>query len=166
MPPDQGEKMTPQERKLPGGWWRRCCGLAVVALLCPSLLWGQGDQRVPVELQFRLAGGQIKIGQIFVESLRNRLNRAAGFRLSSSALPRLVLRIYAEGIPGDPYMGVITVTRNVAIPWKGGIREIFVDNLVMVGVSAAHAGKDAQDTLEDTQKTIVPKFTAIRGEGN
>jgi hypothetical protein len=41
-----------------------------------------------------------------------------------------------------------------------------VDNLVMVGVSAAHAGKDAADILEDTQRKILPQFITIRGEAN
>jgi hypothetical protein len=41
-----------------------------------------------------------------------------------------------------------------------------VDNLVMVGVSAAHSGKDAEDILEDTQRNILPRFTAISGEKN
>ena len=63
-------------------------------------------------------------------------------------------------------MAVIAVTRTVAIPWKGGSREIFVDNLVMVGVSAAHAGRDAADILEDTQRNILPRFTAISDEKN
>ncbi len=156
--------MKPRKRRLPGGWRRLVFGLVVAALLGPTLVWGQADQRVPVELKFRLADGKIKIGQIFVESLKNRLNRADKFRLSSSVLPRLVLRIYAEGIPGDPYMSVISVTRTVAIPWKGGVRDIFLDNLVMVGVSAAHAGKDAADLLEDTRMKILPRFTAISGE--
>ena len=154
--------MQPRQRKLPGGWRRLCFGLVVATLLGPALIRGQADPRAPVELKFRLADGKSKIGQIFVESLKNRINRAGQFRLSSSALPRLVLRIYAEGIPGDPYMAVISVTRTVAIPWKGGVREIFVDNLLMVGVSAAHAGRDAADVLEDTRMRILPRFTAIK----
>jgi hypothetical protein len=77
-----------------------------------------------------------------------------------------VLRISSEDLPETPYQAVVTVIRTVAIPWKGGSREIFVDNLEMVGVSAAHAGRDAQDILEDTQRKIVPSFNAIRGEVN
>jgi hypothetical protein len=77
-----------------------------------------------------------------------------------------VLRVSSEDLPGDPFMAVIAVTRTVAIPWQGGSREIFVDNLVMVGVSAAHTGRDAADILEDTQRNILPRFTAIRGEVN
>ena len=158
--------MQQQKRKLPG-WWRRLCfRLVIAALFCPTLIWGQADQLVPVELKVKLADGKIKIGQTFVESLKNRINRSDRFRLSSSDIPRLLLRIYAEGIPGDPYTAVIAVTRTVATPWKGGSREIFVDNLVMVGVSAAHAGKDAEDILEDTRSNILPQFTAISGEKN
>jgi hypothetical protein len=37
---------------------------------------------------------------------------------------------------------------------------------VMVGVSAAHSGRDAQDILEDTQRNILPRFTALRDEVN
>ena len=121
---------------------------------------------MPVELKFRVVDGKIKIGQTFVEALENRINRSHKFVLSSSDIPRLVLRISSEDIPGDPYLSVIAVTRTVAIPWKGGPREIFQDNIVMVGVSGAHAGKDAADILEDTQRNILPQFTAIKGEGN
>ena len=149
------------------GWPRRVLlGLMVAAICCPTLSWGQAGQRVPVELKIKLADGKIKIGQTFVESLKSRINRSDTFRLSSSDTPRLVLRISSEDLPGDPYMAVIAVTRTVAIPWKGGSREIFVDNLVMVGVSAAHSGRDAADILEDTQRNILPQFTAIRGEVN
>jgi hypothetical protein len=158
--------MKPRKRKLPDGWRRLGFGLVITALLGPTLIWGQADQRVPVELKVRLADGKIKIGQIFVESLKNRIKRDALFRLSNPALPRLVFRIDAEGIPEDPYMSVIAVTRTVAIPWKGGVREIFVDNLLMVGVSAAHAGKDAADMLEDTRIKTLPRFTALSGEKN
>jgi len=117
-------------------------------------------------LKVKLADGEIKIGKIFVESLKSRIKRSDTFRLSSSDIPRLVLRVSSEGLPGDPYMAVIVVTRTVAIPWKGGSREIFVDNLVMVGVSAAHAGRDAADVLEDTQRKILPRFSVISREAN
>jgi hypothetical protein len=140
--------------------------LMVAAICCPALSWGQAKQRIPVELKAKLADGKIKIGQTFVESLRSRINRSPAFRLSGSDTPRLVLRIASEDLPGDPYMAVIVVTRTVTIPWKDGSREIFVDSLVMVGVSAAHSGKDAADILEDTQRNILPRFTAISGEKN
>jgi hypothetical protein len=158
------QKMKPSNLKFPGWPSRLVLGLVVAAICCPTLIWGQADQRIPLELKVKLADGKIKIGQSFVESLNNRINRSETFRLSSSDIPRLVLRIASEDLPGDPYMAVIAVTRNVAIPWKGGSREIFVDNFMMVGVSAAHAGRDAQDILEDTQRNILPRFTAIRGE--
>jgi len=114
-----------------------------------------------LELKAKLADGKIKIGQTFVESLKNRINRSDIFRLSSSDIPRLVFRIASEGLPENPYQAVVVVTRTVAIPWKGGSREIFLDNTVMVGMSAAHSGKDAEDFLEDTQRNILPRFTAI-----
>jgi hypothetical protein len=158
--------MKPQKRKLPG-WPRRLgFGLMIAAIFWPTLIWGQADQRVPVELKAKLADGKIGIGKIFVESLKNRINRSDRFRLGSSDIPRLVLRISSEDLPGDPYMSVIVVTRTVALPGKGGPREIFQDNIVMVGVSAAHAGKEAKDILEDTRQKILPKFTAITGAGN
>ncbi|MCJ7818428.1 MAG: hypothetical protein MUP25_01260 [Syntrophales bacterium] len=158
--------MKPNKRKFPA-WPRRLLfGLVVAAICCPTLIWGQADQRIPLELKVKLADGKIKIGQIFVDSLKNRINRSHTYRLSSSDMPRLVLRISSEDLPGDPFMAVIVVTRTVAIPWKGGSREIFVDNLVMVGVSAAHSGRDAADIMEDTQRNIIPRFAAIRGEVN
>jgi hypothetical protein len=158
------QKMKPSKRKF-SGWPRRLVlGLVVAALGYPTLIWGQAGQRTPLELKAKLADGKIKIGQTFVESLQSRINRSDEFILNGSDIPRLVLRVASEDLPGDPYMAVIAVTRTVAIPWKGGSREIFVDNLVMVGVSAAHAGRDAQDILEDTQRKIVPRFIAIRGE--
>ena len=160
------QKMKPSKRKFPAWPRRLLLGLMVGGICCPTLIWGQADQRIPLELKVKLADGKIKIGQTFVESLKNRINRSDTFRLSSSDIPRLVLRISSEDLPGDPYMAVIAVTRTVAIPWKGGSREIFVDNLVMVGVSAAHSGKDAADILEDTQRNILPRFTAISGEEN
>ena len=160
------QKMKPNKRKFPAWPRRLLLGLVVAAICCPTLVWGQADQRIPLELKVTLADGKIKIGQTFVESLKSRINRSDTFRLNSSDIPRLVLRISSEDLPGDPYMAVIVVTRTVAIPWKGGSREIFVDNLVMVGVSAAHAGRDAADILEDTQRKILPRFTAIRGEVN
>lgn len=160
------KKMKQGKRGLPG-WPRRLWLVLMIAAICgPTLVWGQAGPRVTVELKVKLADGKIKIGQTFVDALSNRINRSDKFVLSSSDIPRLVLRIYAEDLPGDPYLSVIAVARTVAIPWKGGSREIFVDNLVMVGVSAAHAGKDAEDILEDTQRNILPQFTAIKGEGN
>jgi hypothetical protein len=160
------QKMKPSKRMFPG--WPRLLvlGLVIAAIWGPALIWGQAGQRIPVELKVTLADGKINIGQTFVESLKNRIKRSDTFRLSNSDIPRLVLRIASEGLPGDPFMAVITVTRTVAIPWKDESREIFVDNLVMVGVSAAHAGRDAADILEDTQRNILPRFTAIRGEVN
>jgi hypothetical protein len=149
------------------GWAKRLVlGLMIAALCCPTLSWGQSGQRIPLELKAKLADGKIKIGQTFVESLKNRINRSDTFRLSNSEIPRLVLRIASEDLPGNPYQAIVVVTRTVAIPWKSGSREIFVDNLVMVGMSAAHSGKDAEDILEDTQRNILPRFTAIRGEAN
>ena len=160
------QKMTPNKRKFPG--WPRLLvlGLIIAAIWGPALIWGQSGQRIPLELKVKLADGKIKIGQTFVESLKSRINRSDTFRLSRSDTPRLVLRVSCEDLPGDPYMAVIAVTRTVAIPWKGGSREIFVDNLVLVGVSAAHAGKDAADILEDTQRKILPQVITIRGEAN
>jgi hypothetical protein len=160
------QKMKQSTRKFPP--WPRplVLGLVVAAICCPTLVWGKSDQRIPLELQVNLADGKIKIGQTFVESLKSRVKRSHTLRLNSSDTPRLVLRVSSEDLPGDPFMAVIVVTRTVAIPWKGGSREIFVDNLVMVGVSAAHAGRDAADILEDTQRKILPRFTAISGEVN
>jgi hypothetical protein len=160
------EKMKPNKWKFPG--WSGCLvlGLIIAGICCPTLSWGQAGQRIPVELKVKLADGKIKIGQTFVESLKSRINRSDAFRLNSSDIPRLVLRISSEDLPENPYQAVVVVTRTVAIPWKDGSREIFVDNLVMVGVSAAHSGKDAEDILEDTQRNILPRFTAISGEKN
>jgi hypothetical protein len=156
--------MKPNKRKFPA-WPRRLwLGLVVAAICCPSLSWGQADQRIPLELQVKLADGKINIGQTFVESLKTRIKRSSAFRLNRADTPRLVLRIASEDLPGDPYQAVIVVTRTVAIPWKGGSREIFLDNLVMVGVSAAHAGRDAADILEDTQRKILPRFSVISSE--
>jgi hypothetical protein len=159
-------EMNRRKRPFPGWPGRLGLLLMVAALGDPTLSWGQATHRTPVELKVSLADGKIKIGKAFVDALRNQISRSDTFALSHSDVPRLVLRIYAEGIPGDPYLSVIVVTRTVAIPWQGGSREIFVDNLVMVGVSAAHAGRDAQDILENTQRNIIPRFTAIRGEVN
>ena len=160
------KKMKLGKRKFPAWPKRLVLGLMVAVLWCPTLSWGQADQRIPLELKVKLADGKINIGKTFVESLKNRIKRSHTFRLHNSDIPRLVLRVSSEDLPGDPFMAVIAVTRTVAIPWKGGTREIFVDNLVMVGVSAAHAGRDAADILEDTQRTIVPRFTTILGEVN
>ncbi|MBU4232360.1 MAG: hypothetical protein KKD99_13085 [Proteobacteria bacterium] len=160
------QKMQHSKRKFPAWPRRLLLGLMVAGICFPTLIWGQADQRIPLELKVKLADGKINIGQTFVESLKNRINRSDTFRLSSSDIPRLVLRISSENLPGDPYMAVIAVTRTVAVPWKGGSREIFVDNLVMVGVSAAHSGRDAADILEDTQRNILPRFSAISGEKN
>jgi hypothetical protein len=146
------KKMKLGKREFPGWPRRLLLSLLITGIWCPPLIWAQADQRIPLELKVKLADGKIKIGQTFVESLKNRINRSETFRLSSSDTPRLVLRISSEDLPGDPYMAVIAVTRTVAIPWKGGSREIYVDNLVMVGVSAAHAGRDAQDILRMPKK--------------
>jgi hypothetical protein len=158
--------MKPQPRRRRGGPGRRWVGLMIAIILGPVLAWGQGEPRVPVELRGTLADGKVKIGRTFVESLRDRINRSAAFRLSRRDLPRLVFHIAAEDLPETPYQAVITVVRTVAIPWKGGTREIFVDHLMMVGVSAAHSGRDAADVLADTRIKILPAFTAIKGEGN
>jgi hypothetical protein len=160
------KKMKPGKRKFPAWPKRVALGLMVAAICCPTLIWGQAGQRIPLELKVKLADGKIKIGQTFVDSLKSRINRSHTFILNSSDTPRLVLRITSEDLPENIYQAIITVTRTVAIPWKGGTREIFVDNLVMVGVSAAHAGRDAQDILEDTQRKILPRFTAISGAVN
>jgi hypothetical protein len=160
------QKMKPGKRELPAWPRRLLLGLMLAWICCPTLIWGQAGQRIPLELKVKLADGKINIGKTFVESLTSRINRSDTFRLSSSDIPRLVLRISSEDLPENPYQAIVVVTRTVAIPWKGGSREIFVDNLVMVGVSAAHSGKDAADILEDTQRTILPQFTAIHGEKN
>jgi hypothetical protein len=160
------QKMQQSTGKFPAWPRRLVLGLVVAAICCPTLVWGQAGQRIPLQLKVKLADGKIKIGQTFVESLKSRINRSDTFRLNSSDTPRLVLRITSEDLPENIYQAVITVIRTVAIPWKGGSREVFVDNLVMVGVSAAHAGRDAQDILEDTQRNIMPRFAAIRGEVN
>ena len=161
------QKMKPVKREFPAWPRRLLLGLVIAGICCPALSWGQADQRIPVELKVKLADGKIKIGQTFVESLKHRINRSGSFRLSSSDIPRLVLRLASEDLPEDPYQAIVVVTRTVAIPWKGGSREIFVDNLVMVGVSAAHSGRDVADILEDTQRNIVPRLlTAVRGEVN
>lgn len=158
------QKMKPGKRNF-SAWPRRLClGLVVAAICWPTLSWGQADQRIPLELKVKLADGKIKIGHTFVESLKNRINRSDTFRLNRADTPRLVLRIASEELPENPYQAVIVVTRTVAIPWKGGSREIFLDNLVMVGVSAAHSGRDAQDILEDTQRNILPRFNVISSE--
>jgi hypothetical protein len=157
-------EMNRRKRPFPGWPGRLGLLLMVAALGDPTLSWGQATHRTPVELKVSLADGKIKIGKAFVDALRNQISRSDTFALSHSDVPRLVLRIYAEGIPGDPYLSVIVVTRTVAIPWQGGLREIFQDDRVMVGVSEAHASKDAADILEDTRQTLLPKFTAIRDE--
>jgi hypothetical protein len=36
----------------------------------------------------------------------------------------------------------------------------------MVGVSAAHAGKDAEDVLNYTQNKVLPRFAVIKNEKN
>ena len=156
--------MKLSQGKFPGWPRRLLLGLMIAGICCPALSWGQAGQRIPLELKAKLADGKIKIGQTFVESLKNRINRSDAFRLSSSDIPRLVFRIASEDLPENPYQAVVVVTRTVAIPWKGGSGEIFLDNLVMVGMSAAHSGKDAEDFLEDTQRNILPQFTAIPGE--
>jgi hypothetical protein len=119
-----------------------------------------------VELKVKLADGKIGIGKTFVEALKNRIKRSETLVLSDAEIPRLVLRISSEDLPGDPYLAVIAVTRTVALPGKDDPREIFLDDLLMVGVSGAHASKDAADILEDTLQKILPKFTTIKSEGN
>ena len=96
------EKMKQRKREFPGWPRRLLLGLMVAAICCPTLIWGQADQRIPVELKVKLADGKIKIGQTFVESLKNRINRSDTFVLSSSDIPRLVLRISSEDLPGTP----------------------------------------------------------------
>ena len=146
---------------------RRLWLLFMVAALCgPTLVWGQTGPRVPIELKLKLADGKIGIGKTFVEALKNRIKGSEILVLSDSDIPRLVLRIASEDLPGDPYLAVIAVTRTVALAGKGGLREIFLDDLLMVGVSGAHAGKDAADMVEDTLQKILPKFIAIKSEGN
>jgi hypothetical protein len=146
---------------------RRLRVLFMVAALCgPTLVWGQTGPRVPIELKLKLADGKIGIGKTFVEALKNRIKGSETLVLSDSDIPRLVLRIASEDLPGDPYLAVIAVTRTVALAGKGGPREIFLDDLLMVGVSGAHAGKDAADMVEDTLQKILPKFIAIKSEGN
>jgi hypothetical protein len=158
--------VQPKKRKFPAWPWCLLLGLMIAGICYPPLIWGQTGQRIPLELKVKLADGKIKIGRTFVDSLENRIKRSATFRLSGSDFPRLVLRIASEDLPENPYQAVISVTRTVAVTGKGGPREIFLDNLVMVGVSAAHSGRDAADILDDTQRNIVPRFDAIRGEVN
>jgi hypothetical protein len=160
------KQMTSSHGRFPGWARRLALGLMLATICCPALSWGQAKQRIPIELKPQLADGKIKIGQTFVESLKYRINRSDTFRLSNSDIPRLVFRIASEDLPENPYQAIVVVTRTAAIPWKGGFREIFLDNTVMVGMSAAHSGKDAEDFLEDTQRNIIPQFTAISGEKN
>ena len=119
------QKMKPHKHQCPARPRRLLLGLVVAAICYPTLIWGQADQRIPLELKVKLADGKIKIGQTFVESLRNRIKRSDTFRLSSANIPRLVPRVSSEDLPGDPFMAVIAVTRTVAIPWKGGSQRDF-----------------------------------------
>jgi hypothetical protein len=145
------------------GWSKRFLFMLVIAAICcPSLAWGQADQRVPIELKVKLNDGKIKIGHIFVEELKKQINRSTKFVLSPSEAARLVLRVEAQGIGDLPYQSVVSVIWTATAPGKGAPREIFLDYLVMVGVSAAHAGKDAEDILNYTQQKILSRFAVIK----
>ncbi len=136
--------------------------LIILALSCPSLVWAQADQRVPVELKLKIDNN--KIGQTFVTELKKWISRSDKFVLNSSETPRLVLHINAQDIAELPYQAVVTVIWTLAAPGKGAPREIFQNYLVMVGMSQAHSGKDAQDILDYTRQNILPAFTALKGE--
>jgi hypothetical protein len=138
--------------------------LVIVGIWQPNLVWGQSVQRVPLELKVELDDGKIKIGTIFVDALRKRINCTDKFVLATSEIPRIILRIHAEKIVDLPYQSAISVIWTVATPGPVAPREIFRDYILMVGVSAAYADKFAEDILNYTQNNILPKFTAIKGE--
>ncbi len=160
------EKIPLRPGKLPGRLTWLWLGLAFAALCSPALARDQTGLRFPVELKLKLADGKVGIGKIFAASLKSRIQQSGTLVLSDVEIPRLVLRISSEALPGDPYMAVIAVTRTVAVAGKGGPREIFLDDLLLVGVSGAHAGRDAADVLEDTRQKILPKFMALQNAGD
>jgi len=147
------------------GWPKRfLLMLVIVAICCPNLGWGQAGQRVPIELKVKLNDGKSKVGHIFVEALKKQINRSTRFVLSTSKAARLVLRVDSQGIGDLPYQSVVSIIWTAAVPGKGAPKEILLDYLVMVGVSAAHAGKDAHDILNYTQQKILPRFAVINNE--
>lgn len=152
-----------KSRRHRASWPRRLFLMLIIVGICwPNLGWGQGDQRVPLELKVKIKDREI--GRIFVDSLKNWINRSNIFVLSTSKAPRIVLHINSQGILELPYQSVIAVIWTVTAPGKEAPKEIFQDYIVMIGVSAAHAGKDAEDILNYTQEKILPPFTAIKGE--
>jgi len=145
------------------GWPKRWLLMLVfVAICCPSLVWGQAEQRVPLELKVKLNDGKIKIGHIFVEELKKQVNRSTKFVLSTAEAPRIIVRVNSQGINELPYQSVISIIWTATAPGKGTSREVFLDYILMVGVSAAHAGKDAEDILNYTQQKILPRFAVLK----
>ena len=60
-------------RRLLAGWPKALLlMLAIVVICCPNLVWGQAEQRVPIELKVKLDDSKTQIGHVFVEGLKNR----------------------------------------------------------------------------------------------
>jgi len=149
------------------GWPRHLLlVLVIVGICCPNLASGQAEPQVPIELKVKLDDGTIKIGHIFVEELKKQINRSNKVVFNTSEASRIVLLVNSQGIVELPYQSVVSIIWTAASPGKGPPREIFLDYLVMVGVSAAHAGKDAEDVLNYTQNKVLPRFAVIKNEKN
>jgi len=143
-------------------WPRRMFLVLIIVGICwPNLVWGQADQRVPLELKVKIKDKEI--GRTFVDSLKKSINRSNIFVLSTSKTPRICLHINSQDILELPYQSVIAVIWTVTAPGQKSPKEFFQDYIVMVGVSAAHAGKDAEDILNYTQEKILPPFSTIKG---
>lgn len=156
-----------ETRRLLAGWPKPLLlMLVIVAICCPNAVWGQAEQRVPIELKVKLDDSKTKIGHVFVEELEKQINRSTKFFLSTSDATRIVIRVDSQGINELPYQSVVSIIWTARARGTGDPREDFLDYIVMAGVSAAHASKDAEDILDYTQQKILPRFAVIKNEIN
>ncbi len=134
---------------------------AILILLAffPSALLAQSDQRIPLELRNQT---EEKIGQSFFQDLTALVNKSTKFRLAKENEPKITLTVGSHKTE-NPFLSVVTVIWTTDSKTPKGNLPVYLDFL-MAGISAAHAYKDAEDTLDFTDNKIVKRFRELSGQ--
>ncbi len=140
---------------------RRILGVILMMLaFFPAATLAQSDQRIPLDLRDQ---SQEEIGAVFSRQLKDLVNNSTRFRLAKGDEPNITI-IVGSGTSGSEFLCAYSVIWTTTIKTAKGSLPVYLDYWVGV-MSAAHAGKDAEDVLDFTNKTIVKRFRDLSGPG-
>jgi hypothetical protein len=120
----------------------------------------QSDQRTPLDLRDQT---QEEIGAVFSRQLKDLVKNSTRFRLAREDEPNITITVGTEPA-GSEFLCAYAVIWTTTIKTAKGSLPVYLDYWVGV-MSAAHAGKDAEDVLDFTNKTIVKRFRDLSGHG-